>query len=292
MILSHFFVKIATVFYRRGKIIGIFSENRLFFRLSVNNTADMKTRLAFVSDMIFYLFACFFLSFVAINYFVRRPASYILSATVALALTLLLSRLSRIKRNKKALSLKEEKLYAAVMSELNLMPETKLRGLFRTLFSAQGLTTEPRKDGFFIPEKKVAAVCVFGYETVTKALIVKVFNRLAENEKAEIYSETFSGETAAFTARFGGRITLIGGEEIFGLLKKYSLLPETNAEKPPAKHDFPALLDKKRAKNYLVFGLSFVILSYFVPIKVYYLVFGVIFLVFSLVLRFFGRTPA
>ena len=267
----------------------------LFYHKAVDNLGVMKTRLSFISDILFYSFAFFFLSFVIINYFVKRPFSFVLSATLALLLTLLFAKLSVNKSKKKEISAKEQKLYASVMTELNLLPEQKTTELFATLFRAQGYEVKPKRGGLFIPERNVLSFTVFGYETVTKAYIVKVFNRLSNGEKAEIYSENFSAEISAFSMLFNGKIVLKDGKEIFGLLKEYSLLPNTDRSlsAPIAKKiDFPAFLDKKRAKNYLVFGLSFVILSYFVPIKIYYLAFGVFFLVFSLILRFFGKTPA
>lgn len=267
----------------------------LFYHKAVDNLSVMKTRLSFISDILFYSFAFFFLSFVIINYFVKRPFSFVLSATLALLLTLLFAKLSVNKSKKKEISAKEQKLYASVMTELNLLPEQKTTELFATLFRAQGYEVKPKRGGLFIPERNVLSFTVFGYETVTKAYIVKVFNRLSNGEKAEIYSENFSAEISAFSMLFNGKIVLKDGKEIFGLLKEYSLLPNTDRSlsAPIAKKiDFPAVLDKKRAKNYLVFGLSFVILSYFVPIKIYYLAFGVFFLVFSLILRFFGKTPA
>ena len=68
----------------------------------------------------------------------------------------------------------------------------------------------------------------------------------------------------------GNRCTNIGVETVFPSIKRYS-----------AK--------LAREMNFVLFGIIFLITSYFVPIKLYYVIFGCIFLVFSLILRFFGK---
>ena len=67
--------------------------------------------------------------------------------------------------------------------------------------------------------------------------------------------------------------------------EKYLLLDENT--KP--RFNLSAFLRKKNAKNFLVFGIVFSVMSFFVPLKIYYLLWGSVFLVLSLVTRLYGR---
>ena len=148
----------------------------------------------------------------------------------------------------------------------------------------------------FITEKNTTAFFFFRFDGVSKTDIVKCFNKIGKNQKAEIYSENFTDEIKAFAARFGGKIILTDGREAFNLLEKHDLLPKSkidlDEENGTKRFDFSRLLDKKRAKSYLAFGLLFTLLSYFAPIKGYYLIFGVAFLILALILRLFGKSTA
>lgn len=251
-------------------------------------------RISLISDIIFYILAWFFLFLILFNYIVKRPYSYILSATFSLAFTLIFIKISNSKKDKKTLSREQEKQYLSAMTELSLKPKVKQKELFNALFIKENYYPTAKKDGIFLTEKNALVFIKFDFEKVNKAYIVKIFNKLDSGEIAEIYSEDYDKEVTDFAKLFKGRIVLKDGKDTFALLEKNGLLPETtlsiNAQKPKA--DFSLLLNKKRAKNYLFFGLSFVILSYIVPIKIYYLIFGGIFLALSLVLRFFGKTTA
>ena len=147
----------------------------------------------------------------------------------------------------------------------------------------------------FILEKNTTAFFLFRFDGVSKTDVVKCFNKIGKNQKAEIYSENFSDEVTAFATRFGGKIILTDGRQAFTLLEKHDLLPTEKLdrdEEEKKRLDFTRLLDKKRAKSYLAFGLIFTLLSYFAPIKGYYLVFGVAFLILALFLRLFGKAAA
>ena len=256
----------------------------------------MKISLATIVDTLFYFIAGFFLFFVFVNFYIIRPASYVLSLTLAVIFTLFTVKLSVDKRQKKFSSFKKQKTYTAVMTKLNLSDEKTVSALFEKALRAEGYLTEKKRGGVFITEKNTAVFFRFGFDGVSKTDIVKCFNNIAKNEKAEIYSETFSEEIKDFAARFGGKVILTDGKAAFSLLEKHALLPKEDAnfigeEKKPALN-FSRLLEKKRAKNYLVFGLLFVFLSYIAPIKGYYVAFGAAFLIFALILRFFGKTAA
>lgn len=260
-----------------------------------NNFTVMKISVSVITDAAFCLAAGFVLSFIFVNYFVPRPASFVLAATFAVIFTLFGVKLSLDKKRKTFSSKEKEKIFGSVMTRLNLMDEKSVVDLFAKAFAKEGFCPEKKNGGIFIREKNTTAFFKFRFDGVSKTDVVKCFNKIIKNQKAEIFSETFTDEVKAFAARFGGKIILTDGKTAFGLLEKHSLLPkekisldDENGKKP----NFARLLDKKRAKSYLAFGLLFTVLSYFAPIKVYYLVFGAAFLVLALILRLFGKTAA
>nr|MBO4518343.1 hypothetical protein [Clostridia bacterium] len=256
----------------------------------------MKTYFAITLDSVFYLLAGFFLSFIPINYYLPRPASYVLAATVAIVFTLFLIKLSLEKRHTAASIGKSEKSFRRVMTALNLSDEKTLISLFDKAFKAEGFLTEKKRGGIFIKDKNATVFLKFGFDAVSKTDVVKCFNAIPKATKAEIFAEKFSDEVKAFAARFGGKVILSDGKQAYALLEPHGLLPDgeeiISPDSPRFSADFSRLLDKKRAKNFLVFGLLFTILSYIAPIKGYYLTFGAIFISFALVLRLFGKSTA
>ena len=254
----------------------------------------MKISLSFIFDTAFYFVAGFFLFFIPVNFIVTRPASFVISVTLAVIFTLFIVKLSQSKKNKKFISVENEKKYKEFISSLNLTDEKEQTEIFATALRKDGYIAEKRNGGIFIAEKKTTVFIKFGFDGVTKTDIVKCFNKIPKTQKAEIYSESFSEEISEFARRFGGKIILSDGKKAFGLLERNDLLPKQNpyidnSDKKPTL-DFHRLLDKKRAKNYLAFGLLFMFLSYIAPIKGYYIVFGALFLIFALVLKLFGKT--
>ena len=256
----------------------------------------MKTYFAITVDALFYLIAGFFLAFIPINYYLPRPASYVLSATVAIIFTLFTVKLSLEKRKTKVCGGKSEKNFRRVMTALNLSDEKTLIAMFDTAFKAEGFLTEKKRGCIFIQNKNATAFFRFGFDAVSKTDVVKCFNATPKGTKAEIFAEKFSDEVKDFAARFGGKVILTDGKKAYSLLETHGLLPENpeiiSYEAPTRTVDFTRLLDKKRAKNFLVFGLLFTILSYIAPIKGYYLTFGAVFIIFALILKLFGKTAA
>lgn len=256
----------------------------------------MKISLSIILDTAFYFVAGLFLSFIIINYFLPRPASYILSVTFALIFTLFGVKSTLNKRQKKFSSKEKEKIFNAVMTKLAMSSEKSITELFDKAFKAEGYATEKRRGGIFISQKNTTSFFKFGFDEVTKTDVVKCFNKIGKSQKAEIFSENFSEEVKDFAARFGGKVILTDGWETFALLEKHSLLPKSDFtlsnDNNKGKFSLARLLNKKRAAHYLVFGLLFTFLSYFVPIKGYYLVFGAVFLILALILRLFGKPAA
>lgn len=269
---------------------------RIICAIKGNTSVAMKISLPIILDTAFYLVAGFFLFFIPVNFFIPRPASFVLALSLAVVFTLFTVKLSLNKRNKKFSSEKREKRFNTVMTTLNLSDEKYALDLFEKAIRLEGYDVEKRRGGLYIAEKKTTAFFKFGFDGVTKTDIVKCFNKIQKSQKVEIYAENFSEEVKDFASRFGGKMILTDGRDAFELLEKHGLLPKekpsfNSADKKPTV-DFSRLLDKKRAKNHLVFGIIFMVLSFIAPIRGYYVFFGAAFLIFALVLKLFGKTPA
>jgi hypothetical protein len=97
--------------------------------------------------------------------------------------------------------------------------------------------------------------------------------------------------------RFKEKIVLKDLYDAFELLSSAGVLPDTVISESFYKNKKPSfdirrLFNKKKAKNYLFFGVTFTLFSFFAPIKLYYLIFGSVFLFFSLIVRLFGKEPS
>lgn len=255
----------------------------------------MKISLSIILDTVFYFVAGFFLAFIAFNFFLTRPASYVISATFALIFTIFGVKSSIDKSQKKFSSKEKEKVFNTVMTFLAISGDKTVSDLFDKLFKAEGFSTEKRRGGIFIAQKNTVAFFKFGFDEVTKTDIVKCFNKIGKSQKTEIFSENFSEEVKEFAVRFGGKVILTDGRETFSRLENHSLLPKSDftlSNDKKSKFSLGRLLNKKRAAHYLAFGLLFTFLSYFAPIKGYYIAFGALFLIAALIIRLFGKTAA
>lgn len=249
--------------------------------------------LSVVTDTLFLAFTTFFISLAIFNYFTPYPLNTVFSGTTALLAALLGVKLLLNRRGKKVMSEAEKTEYSDFITGINFMTKEKIISLAKKIVEKHGLFSEAKKDRLYVPDKRLNVFFVFGFEEVKKADVVRFFNAVKREEKTVIVTESYSAEVAAFAERFGGKIVLSDGKEFFARAKECSCLPENKHESPlsPPKKHYSAknLISKKRAKNYLVFGLLFLGMSYFAPLKIYYVVCGGAMLAFSVIVRFFGR---
>ena len=199
-----------------------------------------------------------------------------------------------VKKNKLLnFSKAEKKQLEDTFLQLNLCTLEEQYSFFSKAFRKAGYETEIQKDGILFKEKNILIFCRFGFDLPNKADVVKAFNVGLKQDKIYFLCDDLSLEIKQFADRFGGKITTVEKKEIFPFLKKIQYLPKQkfdfeceNAFKKAKKFDF---LKRKKAKGYFFFGLTFLIMSYFVPIKIYYLLCGCIFLVFSFLCKLYGR---
>ncbi len=272
------------------------SVNKLFIRLYsyLNEGGIMKKfSLSFVSDCIFIAFAGFILALFIMNYFMPAPYKFIAAGTFAALLTLLGVKVLYGKRKNKYTKSCDDAEYSRFILQMQLMTDAERAACIMKVAERTGEAVQKKKDYFYFPDKKTVLILRFGFTETTKADIVKAFNLVYEKGEAIIASEKFNAETENFAKRFGGKIKLADGKKLFAVLKAADALPpeKYNIDAPNDKRRaLINLLDKKRAKNYFVFGVIFLAMSYFVPIKIYYVICGSIMLIMALTLKFFGKT--
>ena len=229
------------------------------------------------------------------NYFAEKSGAVTLSVTLGLIAGLFSFKILRKKQASKELKKEERQELENMLTQFNFSSDTETLDFFAKLFSSKGYLVEKKRSVIYFKNENAAVFIKFGFLDVNKSDVVKFFNLLRKNDKGYIISESFSLDVSSFISRFNNRLFAIDGQEIYRYLKKNDALPETKYSffKEPQKGFklLKNLLYKDKAKNYLVFGLVFLLMSYFFPFKVYYVVSGILFLLAALVARLFGLSP-
>ena len=253
----------------------------------------MKLYLSVFLDVAFSAFIAFILSFVLLNYFIVKPYSIVMSISFAIPLAMLSYKKIRKKNTLLSLSKTEQKQIEEMVSQLNLCSTEEQYSFFIKAFKKAEYELERKKDGILFKEKNVLIFCRFGFEMPNKTDVVKAFNVGLGQNKIYFLSDDLSLEIKQFINRFGGKIIAVDKKEIFLFLKKIQHLPkpkynfnEESSLRVGKKLDF---FKRKKAKSYFFFGLIFLIMSYFVPIKIYYLACGCVFLGFAMICKLFGN---
>ena len=252
----------------------------------------MKTYFSVISDCIFALFITFVLSFIFLNYFIKRPFSIAFAFILAALFAMIFYRLSHKKYSTAKQLKKDEKQFNEVLSALNFSTPAENNALLIKALSKKGYLAEKKKGGVFLTKPPVAIFLFFGFTEVKKADIVKVFNTVNKNCTAYIVSPEFSPEIIDFASRFLGRIKTISAHDYYAFLKDTDTLPTPKIVFPEEKKGlalFSNLLEKRKAKRFLSFGCIFLLMALFLPLKLYYTVTGCAFLLYSLILFLFGK---
>lgn len=252
----------------------------------------MKSKFAFVSDIIFYVVTTFIVLIVLLSYFCPYPYSLIFSAVLTILTVMIIYKWSSKKHGDKRLKKIEKQELEELVNELNFSTRNYRLLVLEKALSKQGLKHERRRGAIVIPEKNAVAFIKFGFDKPTKTDVVKAFNSINKTERAYIISETFEQDIKDFAKRFDGRVLLVDGARLYSYLKEHDSLPETQYSEfleKKKKGDFRLLLDKRKSKTFFLFGLFFLFMSYFSPIKLYYILFGGAFVIYSIILRAFGK---
>ncbi len=253
----------------------------------------MKTLPIAILDSAFSAFIAFVLAFLIINFYVERPFSIIFS--VCLAVPIFIIAFDRIKKARllKSAQTKRTRAIENMVYSLCLLERTKLLDLFEKAINNLDVKTIKKKHGIFIEQKNLAIFPIFNFDGITKTDVVKVYNAISLKQKAFILGEKLAGDVKSFMDRFNDRIEFVDREKVYNFLEKNHALPRDNLlidSRSETKSDFiKRLIKRKHANKLLVFGMIFILSSWFVPIKIYYVVCGCIFLMLSLICRLYGK---
>ena len=253
----------------------------------------MKTYTIAVLDSTFSAFISFVLAFLIINFYVDRPFSIIFA--VCLSVPIFIIAFERIKKNNllKCEKTRKKKAIDNLVYSLCLLERIKVSELFERAINSLDIKTLKRKHGIFIQDKTIALFPIFSFDGISKTDVVRVFNAISQNQKAYILGEKLSSEVKAFIDRFNAKIEFVDGEKVYDFLEKTGCLPQDklalNNSRGKKLEFFKKLIRKKHSNKFLIFGLSLILSSWFVPIKMYYIICGCAFLMLSLICRLYGQ---
>ena len=187
---------------------------------------------------------------------------------------------------------KKEKLYDDCITELNFYTPSEQTSFLEKVLLEQGYTPKKQKNTLLLKDKNALLILRFGFDQVNKADVVRAYNEISESQTAYLISESFKTEITEFAERFGRKIVLVNGKELFNYLSNKNCLPPQKYSLLTTRSKRTRLLElfqKTHAKRFFSFGLILLFTSYFSPIKGYYVAFGCVFLIFSLILKMFGK---
>lgn len=254
----------------------------------------MKTRLVLILDTIFICFISFIIAVILLSYATPHPLSVIYSACVSL-----LSALFYIVRyNKKAqnvtVKFSQKKQFEDMVEQLNFSSRSEQFAIIEKAITLSGKQAVRKKGKIKVQDTEAVVFIKYGFVKVNKADVLKSFNAISKSETAYILAENFEQEVKDFAERFNGKVKLVSAIPLFNTLKKLDCLPKNKysfIQQKVIKSGWKNFIDKRKSKKFAIFGLAFLFLSYFSPIKTYYIVFGVIFLCLSLIIKAFGVIP-
>lgn len=245
-----------------------------------------------VLDLIFVFLATLAASFALLRFYLKS-LFWATALSVAFAtLTALLFR-SISKRKDVTYSLKKEDAQKMedVLNTLCLMTDSELTQFFSKLFLKMEIPFKTEENALFLTETGAEVRFCFTFSKVHEGMITDLYKRADKGRKLIVLGRVFSEEVLQLTPRFAGRIRLVDGANLYLTLKRFELFPEQKEQVEEKKHrlNLPkAMFNRKRARQYFLYGLALEFFSLFVFYPVYYICFGAALIVFSVVCFFFG----
>ncbi|MBQ7348724.1 MAG: hypothetical protein IJW47_01890 [Clostridia bacterium] len=233
----------------------------------------MRIKPALIIDAFFTAFISFILSFIVLIYFIPRTFAITFAVVLALLFTLLMIKRSLDKQDKIRLSAQQKKECGSALTALKLCNLEEQCTAFEKALKNNGYQTERKKGGVIIKDKSSVIFPLFSFDQLTKTDIVRVFNSVKSTDIAYILCDGCPTEIKVFADRFDGRIKIYGGDYAYKFLSENNGLPTVKVvlteRKPLNLSAFKNLFQKKKAKTLLGFGVIFLLMIYFFPIKTY-----------------------
>lgn len=252
-----------------------------------------KSYIPVIFDTAFFAFAAFLVFLSLLIRTVKSPFQYIFSALFALFFAVFVFAFLFGRKNKSEEKKKQKELAELALFHLSFMKKNDMLALFTKAFNNCGKSFKKVGNFFYVAEEKTAYLIALSADGAGKADVVKLYNAIGPQETGKIFCLSFSRETEDFCAKFCGRIVLLKAEKTYDFLKENDALPEIKIQADTLKKrkfGFKIILNKKKAKNYLVFGLIFTAMSFIARYKYYYLAAGCFFLILSAITIVFGKS--
>ncbi len=253
-----------------------------------------KTILSSVSNVLFvFIFTFFLVSILSAKSF-SHPVNLLFGLYVGLIVLLfsIIIAKSRLKKQKQKLTLKENE--NRVIYALNFMSKKKGLAVLYSQIVKLDASAKLCQNKILLSNGE-SVYNLFSFLPVTKADLVRCFN-LSNAKKSVIYCEKAEKEVKDFARAFKGKIVIKERAEFFKEFPPENFVLEDNftpidfnkKDKPKLR----VLLNKKNAKKFIAFGLFFILLSFFAPIKLYYIITGGIMILYAVTVLFFSKTES
>lgn len=252
-----------------------------------------KSFVSVIFDTAFFALAAFLLFLSVFINKIKPPLPYVISAVLSLLLSVLIFKFFSARKKKADAKRKQKENAELTMLQLALMKKSETTALFNTAFINGKKPFVKYGNIFCLPNENTAYYVCSGVEGAKKSDVLKLYNFLKPTEQGKIFCLAVPKDTEEFCAKFGGRISLISPEKTYAFLKDNGALPEIKfvpAKGKKKSFDFKVILNKKKAKNYMVFGLLFILMSFFAYYKIYYIIAGCGFLILFAVTLVLGKT--
>lgn len=252
-----------------------------------------KTKLSFYLDVITVVFGTFFLTFACMRFYVKKLAAcavvaFLLSTTVGLLFYILEKR----RRITYALSTQKQRKLKSSMMALSIMSDKALVKFFSTLLKKLEVPFIPQETYILLTAINAELRFCFSPSPVENGQIISLYKLCDEGRALVVAGGDFTQDTLELTQRFGGRITLITPAELFLTMTALDYFPDDSmftATKPRLRFlPLSEIFTRRRAKQFLGYGILLELFSFIVIYPVYYVVAGGAMTMFAAICFFFG----
>lgn len=254
---------------------------------------NKKRYVSVVTDTAFFAFLTFLAALTVLNRFVKRPYSIIFAALISFIFAVAIFAFLLSRKKKRGEKLKQKENADLYLLQLAFMQKSEAAALLFSAFEKYGKPFKKNRLFFTLPSENCVYFLSQGVDGASKADVVKLYNFLKDGERGVIFSSDVSADVLTFSSRFGGRITVLGGDKTYKFLKNNDALPKIKffpLKERETKPRIKNFLDRKKAVKFMLFGLGFAMMSFIVRYNVYYVITGCAFLMLAAAAAIFGKT--
>ena len=253
-------------------------------------------KISITFDSLFIFVSAFFLFYAIIRYSgVNFIPSLTLSILISLALGVVWTVFSLIKKDKQGIKLAEENNLLSLKTELCFMSDKSLTDTLLKYYKKANIQAEKENDYIVLPELKCQVFSSFAFEKTDTTKIIEFYKQTKKGYKTVVLSIDYTVDAVSLVNDLSLRIKLFDLNAVYLSLKEYNLLPKTTLTKKVNKISFvdkmKGIFIKSNGKKALTLGIIILLSSKFSFYPVYYIIFGGLLIIFSLILRFWGKSP-